>query len=226
MSAKEIINTCGLDQMTSEHTAFDNDIVTKIIEENDIESMKKIISKDIRSTPNRKGQTGLFHCNSTEMCKVLLDDGASTNRHDIYNRSAMTYAIMNGYHEIATMMADHRHTSTNTIMTTALQTLSEPFIRHICNTRRVGPANIDHTFMRGINLLHSFIIKRHLAMVKFLLEFGVNPDMVTMQGKTTEKLSQDNRQPSPITFILRNVSIQNKNEKRHPNRSPDTNSVE
>lgn len=210
MSAKDIINTCGFDQITPEHSKFDNDIVTKAIIEDDVETVKMLISRDIRPIPNRKGQSGLFHCRSVKMCQVLLMDGASSNRMDKYNRPAMTYAIMNGHIDIAKMIAKHQHTSSNTIMTTALQTLSEPFIRYICNEKLVGPASVDHAFMNDCNLLHTFIIKRHTAMVRFLIDFGADPTMVNVKGYTPEKLSHHGKNPTDITFIIRNTSNQKK----------------
>lgn len=159
---------------------------------------------------DKKARTALMIAASAGHVKIvelLLVNNADTTCRDIYQNTALHYAILNGHNEIAMQLAaltKNRDSKNRKGLTPLLCAVKQGSIELVKILVRLG-CNIQATDIKGLNALHLAAIHNRGAMIDYLVEdLDVNAEVISETEATALHLAALAKSTKAFLALIKN----------------------
>ncbi|KAK0083822.1 hypothetical protein PV325_008142 [Microctonus aethiopoides] len=172
------------------------------------------------SQPNGDGRT-ILHLACCEgdlkIVRALLEMGANVHIKDRFNRTPLTEAVENDFHEIIKLLLQcgaHLHESSIVLGEKLCSAAACGNLKRLQSLHIAG-ANLSLSDTSGRTALHHAALHDRIATVQFLLDHGADPKHVDLLGHTPYALAQISGAENIIKIL--NIASKASNSKQFKN---------
>jgi len=152
---------------------------------------------------SKEGQSALHYAAQSPFDKADVMSLLVSKNCDIYTKdrnriTAMDYAVHNNSIKHVSFLMEQdtkRKFATSDIMSSAIETGNEKIVQLFLNT------NYPTLFPDGSSVLHQAVNEGNTAIVKVLLEAGVDRNVIDYQGNTAEDCARENNDTGMLSLF-------------------------